>query len=415
VEGDEAVIIGPGEVVAENLYAFGQDVTIEGTIQGDLVAAGGRIEVMAGGVVEGDLLAAGREIVVTGEVAGDIRSAGFVVHVAEGGAVGGELVAAAWGVEVEKGATVSGDALLAGYQGIADGELGQDLDFAGAGLSIAGHVAGDVSAAVGGPNDQGPPPQMFMMGQPVDMPPPVAPGLAVADSAAIDGNLEYSAPRRSDVDDAGVGGEVRFTEVAPSGAAVAETNPATDWVLHFVKTYLALLIVGLLALVILPRLVPVAATVAGQQSAAAAGWGLLGVAVAFFGAIVTTVGLIAVSVFLGALRLDTLLPPLWSAGIVTVILLTFGMWLFGWLGWVVVGLLLGRALLRRPGEGEVGLADRLPALLIGGAILALLFTLPIVGGLFKLAVGMIGIGAVVLAVRTRSTTSAFEGATPATT
>ncbi len=76
------VLVGPNEVIDDDLYVFGRTVTVEGTVTGDLVAFGGTIAV--NGLVTGDLIAA------AGEVRGSVRSAGGTVVIT--GSVGEDVL-----------------------------------------------------------------------------------------------------------------------------------------------------------------------------------------------------------------------------------------------------------------------------------------------------------------------------------
>ena len=82
---DAEALVEAGTTVEGNLYATGQTVTIEGTVDGDLICAGGQVAVAKGGVVTGDLMCAGQSVEISGEVRGDVRSAGYLVRVNEGG------------------------------------------------------------------------------------------------------------------------------------------------------------------------------------------------------------------------------------------------------------------------------------------------------------------------------------------
>src|SRR5215204_898097 len=70
----DTVVIGPDEVVDDDLYVTANNVVIDGTIRGDLVAFGQSITV--DGTVEGDLIAAGRSVEIRGMVEDDARIAG---------------------------------------------------------------------------------------------------------------------------------------------------------------------------------------------------------------------------------------------------------------------------------------------------------------------------------------------------
>lgn len=61
------------------LYVSAGEIFIDGTIEGDPVAAGGYVEV--NGVVTGDALVAGASVVINGVVQDDVRAAGAAVDI----------------------------------------------------------------------------------------------------------------------------------------------------------------------------------------------------------------------------------------------------------------------------------------------------------------------------------------------
>ena len=406
--GDDAIVIEAGETITDNVYAFGATVRVEGTVEGDLIGAGSSILIAESGTVTGDLMAAGESISIEGTVEGDVRSAGYAVHVAPGGQVGGEFVAAGFSVGLLENTEVGNDAIMAGYQGLVDGNLNGDLKFAGGALDITGVVDGDVDAAVDAPTGQGP--GAFMaFGQDVDLPRTVNPGLHIGEGE-IRGDLSYEASAASDVDEAAVSGAVTFDQVTEAGAEVQDDRPfVVSWLVDFIRHYIALLVVGLLTVAALPRLLGQAADRLAQEPLPSAGWGLVTVAVAFFGIGLTVFAAVLLLALTLGVDLGILAWAVLSAAAVLLVGLTFGMLLAGWLGWIASGLTIGQRLMAQ-GEPSTGLGDRLPLLLAGLAVIALLISLPVVGGLMKFAVGFVGIGALILTLRRRPTE---ESAQPA--
>jgi cytoskeletal protein CcmA (bactofilin family) len=122
------IVVPAGTVHDGWFFGAGDEVLIEGTIEGDAYVAGGRVEVT--GTVNGDLLAAGGQVVVTGTVTEDIRAAGGDVRI--DGQVEGNVTAAGGSVTVGKSAVI-GDNLLA----------------AGGDLRIAGRIERELLAAAG--------------------------------------------------------------------------------------------------------------------------------------------------------------------------------------------------------------------------------------------------------------------------
>jgi hypothetical protein len=74
------VLVREGDVVDEDLYAGGNRVLIEGTVQGDLVVAAFQALEISGTVV-GDVVGYSPRVVVTGSIGGSLRVAADVVRV----------------------------------------------------------------------------------------------------------------------------------------------------------------------------------------------------------------------------------------------------------------------------------------------------------------------------------------------
>jgi hypothetical protein len=143
------VILPAGEVRDGWYFAAGDQVVIEGTVNGDAYVAGGIVEV--NGTINGDLLVAGGQVTVGGKVSDDIRAAGGSLRfdgkvgkniAAAGGSItfgktaetGGNVLAA--GGSIQFGGKVAGNAKIAAGDFSVTGNVGKDVDFAGENLSI---------------------------------------------------------------------------------------------------------------------------------------------------------------------------------------------------------------------------------------------------------------------------------------
>ena len=115
-----AVQVASGEVISDDLYAFGDTITIDGTVEGDVVAFGQIV--LVNGEVRGALISAAQTVRVAGSVGGSARLAGAIVDVT--GDVAGDVLAGAGQV------VVSGDVqrdLAAGAQAVSiSGGVGQN-------------------------------------------------------------------------------------------------------------------------------------------------------------------------------------------------------------------------------------------------------------------------------------------------
>ncbi len=214
------------DVIADNLYVGGGDVTLSGTVDGDVTAAGGTVVIA--GPVRDDLAAAAGNLTVLGSVGGDARLAGGNVLI--GGTVGGDLLAAGGTVKVLGGVTVGKDLVIAGGMVTYAGSTTGNATFTGGEVVIDGHVTGNVLATV----DK---------------------KVTLGDHAVIDGALVYRAPQE-DVfvtsDQARVRGGVQFEQREARSAGVGGVErglAAALGALLFVKLVALALAAAVLVLV----------------------------------------------------------------------------------------------------------------------------------------------------------------------
>jgi hypothetical protein len=149
------------------------------------------------GTVKGDVMAAGRTVVLSGQAEG-ARIAGQVLKLGAKANLERDLVAAGFSLECERGSSVAGDALYAGYQAIFAGAIEDELKGGMANCQLAGTIGGNVELEIGG--EQGDtPPNVF--GPPLPVAMPMAPGgLTILDTAEVRGNLNYVAPQEAKID-----------------------------------------------------------------------------------------------------------------------------------------------------------------------------------------------------------------------
>lgn len=129
----------------EDVFAAGSDLLITGQAGGDLIAAGGNVDIAAGGAL--DIIAAAGQLFVEGPVGEDAILAGGSVTLS--GAVAEDLIAAGGQVRVNRGARIGDDALIAGGTVRLDGDVGGNAVMAGGRLAVGGSIGGDLNAAGG--------------------------------------------------------------------------------------------------------------------------------------------------------------------------------------------------------------------------------------------------------------------------
>ena len=128
------------EVIADNLYAAGGALTLEGLMNGDLTAAAGNI--LISGPVGKSVLAAGGNVTATGNAGGSIRLLGENVTVS--GSAGDDLVVVGGNIEVTSAARVGNDAVFAGSHILMNGAVGGNVKILGGDVVINGPVQGSI-------------------------------------------------------------------------------------------------------------------------------------------------------------------------------------------------------------------------------------------------------------------------------
>ena len=322
------VTLPAGETLSDDLYAGASRVTIDGDVQGDVVVAGGEVDI--GGAVEDDVLVAGGRVTISGDVGGDVR-------VAAG--------------EVELQGPIAEDALLTGgrLRLAPTGRIGGDLIFSAGEMDLNGSVEGDVVGNAG----------TYRRG------------------GSVGGRERVSTPPRQE-----------------------QEPTAAERVLDAVRRYVAVLIVGALLLWVTPRLMHRAARQAATRPLPSLGVGALGLVGSLLILIAIAVAAVLLSLLLDAIGLGALVAILIFGAFLAAIALIFGMVVVvGFAADALVGLASGGRLLGDRSAGSRG--AELLALAIGAAILVALTALPVAGGIVKLLVACVGLGAVLLAVRDR--------------
>ncbi|WP_254545554.1 bactofilin family protein [Halomarina pelagica] len=292
-----------------------------------------------------------------GLAAAETRTGGSVV-VAEGEVVRGDLDVFA-GSAVVRG-TVTGDVNAFAGSVLIDGEVGGDvnafagtvdlgpnavvggnLDAAGGEVTVAGRVAGD--ATVG------------------------AETIRLTEGAVIGGNLEYDGTLER-AEGASVGGTV--TQTDEPNVDAGPVDPRAFGTAGAVYAFFASLLLGAVLLLVLPGISDRVAATAVAEPLRSGGTGLL--------------ALIAVPVVLVLFAVTVVGIPITILG---ALLFAFAVWIGSVYGRVAVG-----AWLLRYADVE----NRWAALLVGFVVVGLLTLVPVLGGIVRAVVALLGLGALAL-------------------
>ncbi len=334
-------VVAVGEAVRDDLYVAGGTVTVTGPVEGDVVAAGGSVAVES--AVSGGVLAAGGNLRVRGPVTRTVRAAGGTVSVRS--SVGADAVLAGGTVTVEREARVGRDLVAAGGTVYVYGEVARHARLGGGTVTVGGRIAQDVW---------------------VD-----ADRIVVLPTARIGGTLRYRSDAAAEVQPGARidGGVVRESAARPPGVVPGAAR--FPWARHLLEG-VWLLSLGLVTFAVLPQ---ASARITEQA-------GRVGRSLAVGSVLLVTVPVASVLLLLTVVAVPV--------GLVALAL--YAVTLYA--GQVFAARRLGEALLRRLGQQTV---SPYWAGAVGTLALVVLFALPWVGWLARLAAVLVGLGAVWLA------------------
>ncbi len=141
VEVGDVLTIASGEVREGDLYAAGEAVRVDGRLNGDLVAGARRI--LVDGRVEGDLFAAGNTIDLRGPIGDSTRIVGQILTVDT--TIDGDLLAGGEELYLTENASVAGGLTAAASLVEIDGTVGRGARVAAGEIIVRGTVNGDVN------------------------------------------------------------------------------------------------------------------------------------------------------------------------------------------------------------------------------------------------------------------------------
>lgn len=332
----------PPDDESANVYMTGTEVRPTGPIDGDLVAAAGRISVDH--AIDGDAVLAAGSIDVRGRVGGDLRIAGGFVTLT--GRVGGEALVVAGSLAFGPDTEVGGRVWLAGGDVAVAGRFHRDVKVYARNVLVLGHVTGNV----------------HLFGATIEVLP----------SARIDGNLTYVSNTPIKMHP---GARVAGKVIREPGRLPTLRLPG--WPPFRPLLMFGLLAAGALLLAVFPRF-----TASAVQTVRASPLGSLGLGTAIFFSVPPVMLLLVITII--GIPIALML-----AGLYAVALLA---------GFLVAAFFIGERLLRLGGRRATagGYWARVGMLAIALIILWLVRHMPYVGGLLILLALTIGLGAMAL-------------------
>ncbi|MBI5927943.1 MAG: polymer-forming cytoskeletal protein [Chloroflexi bacterium] len=280
MRGDDCEI-RKNEVIDHDFYFFCNNLTIRGTIRGDLVGVASRVTLTRDGHIMGDILVLGGQLTIQGEVTDDIRFGGAELEITDRAVLpnaSSDILAGAISVDIARGAYVPGDVLMLGYQTIINGHVGGNVDFQGQALIIEGVVEGNVDAIVGDPREETSRRTFQILPYSINL---RGNGLTIGNEAAIRGHLSYEGTQRANIPRDTVLGTINYKRVRENNNITDAQRPDTFlsimWT-YFVRTMqdsISLILIGILALQLTPVLMVESGRRVRRAFIPAASWGFI--------------------------------------------------------------------------------------------------------------------------------------------
>ena len=366
---------------------------------------GGVVTVSDKAVINGNLFLAGTSLQVNGKVTGSVFGGSRDMAVGPIANVGRNLYYGGYSLETKPGSLVSIDVFMGGYQAILAGTIGRDLNMAGGALQLDGTVTRNATVDIGSPSGQSmnfKPMNFFQQPGMPPMPAAISPGLHISSTATIGGTLTYTSEvHQGNAIKAQPSGGIVYQTPVPQEQPAAKPQPVEvrfpilGWLFNNVRSFVTLLILGGLALWLLPRLFQLTVVQAESKALPAAGYGFLTVvigyaALLFAFLLVLLIGVIIFIISLGGLGRAFFGISLSSLGVVFAVftlLVTYGSKL-------IVSYLIGDLLMKKVAPQASHF--RIWALIVGIVLFSLVYAIPYLGWLFGVAATLVGMGAMFL-------------------
>ncbi len=374
------------------LVAAGQTVTLNGTINGDAVLVGETIIVSDRAVIKGNLYSGARTVVVDGTVEGSIAAGS--ASMVTGATVGRNIYYGGYSLETRTGNDVARGLYFGGYQAVLRGSIARDLQAAAGALELYGTVGGNATLQVGSPDQYR---YNYQFGN--NLPPSILPGLRIASGAKIGGKLVYT----SEANQAGAiqvqpaGGIVYQTPAPDQRAERRSTQPVgfqTAWSpLGFFRNFVTLLLLGLLAVWLMPKIAGRVSEVARTQFGMSAVYGLVTIVVGYLAAFTAAVLMLGIGLFFTILTLGGLSNAVFGIGFSGLGLAVAAFTLvIGYLSKLVIAYLLGNLILSGANPNMQG--RQYLAMTVGVLIYAIARSIPFLGWIIGIIVTIAGVGAI---------------------
>lgn len=398
IRSGERVVIDATTVIDDDLYVTAREVVIDGTVKGDVYAFGNNV--IINGNVERDVIAGGQSVIINGTIGDTLRAAGQTIQLGDKANIAHTALLAAFAIETKSGSVIGHDLVFGAYQAALGGTVQHDVVAGASGIEISGTVGRNVRVSVG-ESDAGMAPTMFMPRATIAMP-NVPPGLTIAPTAKIGGDLVYESNVPVTVPSgAQVTGPIVQQTPAPDESSAPPTpeqiqaqqqQQTLDYFTNALRDFIVLLLIGLLVIWLLPKWIGAMAEFVQTKPLGSFGRGILMVVGYFVAAAVLVIAVVMLAVMFGILTLGSLAGGVILVGAVLFGMLTVGYWLFiTYVAPIVVSYLIGKLLLGR--MQATWAQNRFVQFIVGLILLSLALLIPVVDFFVGILVAIFALGA----------------------
>lgn len=381
--------IPAGTVVENDAFVYGDEVVIDGDVDGDLFAFGSSVTV--NGNVSGSMLSVAGTIEINGEVSGSLYAIARSLTLGPDSSVARNVYYLGVRLFTEEGSTVGRDLVGLSLSARIAGQVGRDFK---AIIGLLNFVDVFTAPESGEPESDGD-------AEPTETESSSAGNLALTGAGL--GKPLYKVTRQTS-DDSG--------ELKSSRKQGVTSQAIVDWLLDRLQVFITLLVIGGVSLWLIPeRIYQWSGTVKGKPGLSL-GFGLLSLVVvvnAIAIVILIAILILVIGFWLGAVAYWNLAFVFWGVAFSLLVLVFFLFYVFVfYISKAIVAYLVGLLILKRLSERAAGY--KLIVLALGLLIYVILAGLPYVGGFISLLAMVFGLGAILVAYRDKQYAAIRAGA-----
>lgn len=435
---DRDGIIESNEIIDDDVFLSAQNINMDGTINGNLLATGETVVI--NGVVNGDVFLAGQNIVVTnkakingnlfigaqivevsGKITGSVFGGATALNLRQGADIGGNLYYGGFHFLTEVETKINRDVYVGSYQSIINGAAGRNINISAAAIELNGTIEKNANLDVASPeNNQTTSWAQFM---PKGTPPAIKPGLRISKNAKINGQLVYtSRVNQSDGITTQPGGGVVYQTPVPGkdeAQRSSSSSSSSNFMFNFgnimadmLRNFFTLMVLGGLVLWMKPVWLKKIQELALLKPVHSAGYGLGVIILGYLAAGLVAVLILVFGILLSVVTLGGLSNAVFGVGFsslglamaVFTLIISYGSKL-------VVACLVGGMLMHKLAPQVAHI--EIWGLALGVFLFVIFQPIPIFGFLINLLITVIGMGAIWLFFTNRKMAALVEENMPA--